>query len=134
MASLILEVITPLKKVLEEEVESVVVPASEGYMGVLPRHFPALALLRPGVLTYRPVGGALERMAISGGFVEVGPRKVLVLADAAEMPGEIDVERARRAMERARERLRRPHPGIDIERARLALERAKARLKVAETR
>ncbi len=129
-----LEVVTPQKRVLMEDVESIVAPGSEGYLGVLTRHAPLLTALKPGVLYYRKVGGKTERMAVSGGFMEAGPDKVIILADTAELSTEIDVDRARRAKERAEKRLRERSPELDVARAELALMRSAARLKAAGAR
>ena len=73
MATTVLEVVTPQRRILREEVESVVAPGAEGYLGVWPRHAPLLTTLKPGVLYYRKVGGKKECMAVSGGFMEAGP-------------------------------------------------------------
>ncbi|MFY9114842.1 MAG: F0F1 ATP synthase subunit epsilon [Dethiobacteria bacterium] len=132
MRSLRLEVVTPQKRVLMEEVESVIAPGSEGYLGVLIGHAPLLTTLKPGVLYYRKVGENRERMAVSGGFMEAGPDKVIILADTAELSGDIDVDRARRSKERAEKRLRERPPGLDVARAELALTRNIARLKAAD--
>ena len=126
-----LEVVTPQKKILAVEVESVIAPGTEGYLGVLPRHAPLLAILKSGVVYYRKVGGKTEHMAVSGGFMEAGPDKVIILADMAELSAEIDIERARRAKERAEKRLRERPPGLDRDRAEKALQRSLARLKAA---
>ena len=131
MRTLKLEVVTPQKRVLAVEVESVVAPGSEGYLGVLSRHAPLLTPLKPGVLYYRTVGGKTECMAVSGGFLEAGPNKVIVLADTAELSTEIDVDRACRARDRAEKRLRERPPGLDVARAELALAKSFARLKAA---
>ncbi|NLA05134.1 MAG: F0F1 ATP synthase subunit epsilon [Firmicutes bacterium] len=125
------EVVTPERKILEEEAESVIVPGTEGYLGVLPRHTPLLTTLKPGVVSYRKVGRETERLAVSGGFMEAGPDKVIILADTAELASEIDIERARRSRRRAEERLRERPPGLDVARAEAALARSLARLKAA---
>ena len=88
------EVVTPERRILAEEVESVIAPGAEGYLGILPRHAPLLTLLKPGVVFYRKVGGKTERMAVSGGLLEAGPDKIIILADTAELSWEIDVERS----------------------------------------
>ncbi|HOJ83336.1 MAG: F0F1 ATP synthase subunit epsilon [Dethiobacteria bacterium] len=130
MNPVILEVVTPEKKVLREEVESIIAPGTEGYLGVLPRHSPLLTTLKPGVVQYRKAG-KWEQLAVSGGFMEAGPRRVVILADAAELPSEIDIERARCSMERAKKRLWECPPGLDVARAEAALMRSLARLKAA---
>ena len=128
MNPVILEVVTPERRVFREEVESIIAPGTEGYLGVLPRHSPLLTTLKPGVVQYRK-DGKWERLAVSGGFMEAGPGRVVILADAAELPSEIDVERARRAMGRAKKRLWERPPGLDVARAEAALMRSLARLK-----
>jgi F-type H+-transporting ATPase subunit epsilon len=128
---LTLEVATPSRLVVSESVDEVVVPGSEGYFGVLPGHAPLLATLGIGVLTYR-IGRDEFRLALSRGFAEVRNDKVIVLADAAERPEDIDRERAERARERAERRLAgRTQEEIDYTRAAAALARALTRLQVA---
>lgn len=131
MAPLNLEVITPEKVTLKAGVISVIAPGVLGYLGILPRHAPLITPLKAGVVTYRPEGGGEERLAVSGGFLEAGPKHVVILADTAEKAGEIDVERAREAKERAERRLRERPAGLDVARAEAALQRAVARLKAA---
>ncbi len=133
MSTTKLEVVTPQRKILAVEVESVVAPGAEGYLGVLPRHAPLITTLKSGVVYYHKVGGKTERMAVSGGFMEAGPDKVIILADTAELSTEIDIERARRAKERAEKRLRERPPGLDRDRAEKALQRSLARLKAASS-
>src|SRR5437667_2280854 len=101
---LTLEVATPSRFVIGEQVDEVVVPGIEGYFGVLPGHAPLLSTLGIGELTYRS-GRDEHYLAVAGGFAEVRNDKVIVLADSAERPEEIDRERAARARERAERRL-----------------------------
>lgn len=126
-----LELATPIRLVVAEEVAEVVVPGSEGYFGVLPGHAAFLTTLGIGELAYRQAGR--ERyLAVSGGFAEVRNDKVIVLADTAERPDEIDRERAERARQRAEQRLSgRTQEEIDFTRAAAALARALLRLQVA---
>ncbi len=131
MSTLKLAVVTPQRKVLAEEVESVTAHGTEGYLGILPRHAPLLTALKPGVFYYRKAGGKTECMAVSGGFLEAGPDIVIILADMAELSSEIDVQRARRAKERAEKRLRERPPDLDVTRAESALQRSIVRLKAA---
>lgn len=131
MSPVIFEVVTPERKILKEEVAGVIVPGSEGYLGVLPRHTPLLTTLKPGVVRYRTAGGKTERLAVSGGFMEAGPDRAVILADTAELASEIDVARAQRARERAEGRLRERPPGLDVARAEAALMRSLARLKAS---
>lgn len=128
--SLELEVVTPERVVLSTEVESLMLPGALGYLGVLPGHAPLVTQLSPGVVFYR-YHGEEKRLAVSGGLAEITGQKVLLLADTAEKSEEIDVERARRAKERAERRLKERPPGVDIARAEAALKRAVARLKAA---
>ena len=126
---LLLEVVTPARTVLRRRVESVLVPALDGYLGILAGHAPLVAGLAPGVLYYGRRHEKKQRLAVSGGFVEVAQNRVLVLADAAELPEEIDVARAQAALARAEERLRRAGEQVDVVRAELAMRRALARLR-----
>jgi F-type H+-transporting ATPase subunit epsilon len=128
---LTLELATPTRMVVAETVDEVVVPGSEGYFGVLPGHAPLLATLGIGELTYR-IGREERHVAVAGGFAEVRNDKVIVLADTAEFPEDIDRARAERARERAEQRLSgRSQAEIDYARASAALARALARLQVA---
>ncbi len=131
-----LEVVTPNRLVLREEVSEVVAPGSEGYFGVLPGHLPFLTTLKPGYLTYWQ-GGGPHYLALSCGFAEVRNDHVSILADTAERAEEIDAERAERSRERAESRLKEWAAGnenIDHARAEAALRRALARLDAAHTR
>ncbi|GAV24195.1 ATP synthase F0F1 subunit epsilon [Carboxydothermus islandicus] len=125
-----LEVVTPERVVANEYVEFVVAPGVEGEIGILPFHAPLITSLDIGILRYT-VEGRTEKIALTGGFLEVKGNKVVVLANAAERGEEIDVERAQRALERARERLTKRTPDIDVLRAELAMRRALNRLKAA---
>jgi F-type H+-transporting ATPase subunit epsilon len=125
-----LTVVTPERKLVDQEVDEVVLPGKEGYFGVLEGHAPFLAALRVGRIEYRH-GGETSYLSVAWGFVEVLPKSVRVLADVAERAEDIDVERAREAKERAEERLR-GGGEIDWERARIALEKAIIRIHVAE--
>jgi F-type H+-transporting ATPase subunit epsilon len=89
-----LEIVTPEKKVVDTEADSVTVPTASGEAGILPNHAPLISALKPGVLAYTS-RGATEKVAISGGFVEVNKDKVSVLADTAETADEINVDVAR---------------------------------------
>jgi len=134
VGSLTLRVITPERIVLDEVVESVVFPAVDGLTGVLPRHAPMVAALGPGELRYGPVGGG-RRYFVAGGFAEVHGDTMRVITEASERASEIDVERAERSAQRARDRMRaRLADGgepLDVLRAQSSLLRALARLKVA---
>lgn len=101
MASTIrLELVTPERLLVSEEVDEVIAPGYEGEFGVLPDHTPYLAILEIGILRYRK-GPEIRKIAVGGGFAEVGPDQVVVMADVAERAEEIDVERARKAHDRA---------------------------------
>ena len=125
-----LEVATPSRLVVAETVDEVVIPGSQGYFGVLPGHAPLLATLGVGELTYRK-GTSQTHLALTGGFAEVRNDKVIVLAENAERPDEIDRERAQRARERAERWLSGREGDIDFARAQVALARALTRLQVA---
>jgi len=127
---LTLEIVTPDKSLVRDEVDEVQVPAAEGYMGILPGHTPLLALLKVGELWYRK-GSEKFYLSIALGFVEVLPDRVTILAQLAERPEDIDRERAERARRRAEERMAKPTPEIDFERARIALMKSRVRLQVA---
>lgn len=126
-----LTVLTPVRTLLDEQVDSLVAPGSEGYLGVLANHAPLLTALVPGKLTVRLASGGTSVFALSGGFLEVSANRSSILADAMEEPEAIDVERAKRATERAHDRLHDLHGKWDIDRAEAALARALNRVKVA---
>ncbi|HEY7365421.1 MAG TPA: F0F1 ATP synthase subunit epsilon [Methylomirabilota bacterium] len=128
---LTLEIATPTRLVVSDSVDEVVVPGQEGYFGVLPGHAPFLSTLGIGELTYRK-GREEFHLAVAGGFCEVRNDKVIVLADTAERPEDIDRDRAERARQRAEQRLAGRIPEeIDYTRAAAALARALTRLHVA---
>ncbi len=127
-----LEIVTPNRQVARDKVIAISVPGKEGYMGILPGHAPLLSLLKVGELSYTQ-GNVTHYLAVNWGFVEVLGDRVIVLAETAERAGEIDVERAKRAKQRAEDRLSKLlNVDIEMGRARLALERAMTRLEVAE--
>ncbi|HWP85867.1 MAG TPA: F0F1 ATP synthase subunit epsilon [Terriglobia bacterium] len=130
---ILLRIVTPDRQVVHEDVEEIQAPGREGYLGILPGHAPLLSELKPGEMSYRR-GREIQRLAVSGGFLEVLPEQVTVLAEAAERSEEIDVARARAAKERAERRLKSPDPDVDLNRATVALERALIRLQVAARR
>jgi F-type H+-transporting ATPase subunit epsilon len=131
MGKLAVDILTPEKKVLQTEVDSVVVPAMEGELGILADHAPLVAQLQPGEIRLRTDQG-IRFFAVSGGFVEVLTNHVSIFAETAEMAEEIDVERAHQAAERAKAALRTPRPTIDLAQAEAALRRAMARLRAVE--
>ena len=127
-----LTIVTPERPVVRESVLAVSIPGRAGYLGILPGHAPLLSELKPGELSYS-VANIAHYVAVSWGFAEVLPDRVTILAQASERPEEIDVQRARRAKQRAEERLNKPSEAeINRERAQAALERAMARLEVAD--
>lgn len=128
-----LEVAVPERQVVSEAAGAVQLPLADGYKGVLPGHAPMMAEAGVGVLTYT-TGEAENRLALNGGVVEILPDRVRVLAATAELAAEIDLERARKALERADKRLRPESPAIDVERAGKAAARARARLAAAAPR
>ena len=125
-----LELVTPERAIVHEDVDEVEIPGEEGYFGVLPGHAPLLAALRTGVLWYRR-GTEKKYAFIDGGFAEVLPERVAILAQVGERAEEIDVQRAEAAKRRAEERLARSVTDMDFERARIALLKALARLQVS---
>jgi F-type H+-transporting ATPase subunit epsilon len=131
-----LEVVTPEKYVVDEEVQIAVAPGSLGEFGVLIGHTPFLTTLKTGVMHFTDASGAQRYVFISGGFAEALPDKVTVLAESAERRKDIDVNRATAAMERAQERLAQQGKAedIDFNRAKAALERALQRIRLVETR
>jgi F-type H+-transporting ATPase subunit epsilon len=126
-----LEVVTAERVVYSEEVDIVIAPGVEGELGILPHHANLMTILQAGELRVRR-GGEEQSMAISGGFLEIRPDRVIVLADAAERENEINLTRAEEAKKRAEERLTRAVPGLDNAEAEAALRRSITRLKVAE--
>ncbi len=129
-----LEVATPERMLLRENVRQAQIPAANGYLGILPDHAPLLAELGTGVLVYELENGQKKWMSVIGGYVEAGPDRIRVLANRAENADEIDLARAQAALKRAEERILNPAPGIDIARALNAAERARARLEAAQHR
>ncbi|MBU0463636.1 MAG: F0F1 ATP synthase subunit epsilon [Proteobacteria bacterium] len=127
---LFLEVVTPQKAIVSEEVEIVIAPGSEGEFGVLKGHTTFLTSLKIGTLRYKDAKGKERYLFINGGFAEVLPDKVTILAESAERRRDIDVERAKRAKERAEKRLAEKSEGMDFARAEVALQRAVHRLKL----
>ncbi len=125
-----LEIITPERVLLREEVEMVIAPAVDGEIGILPEHFPLVTSLEIGVLRIkRSEEEGFLPLSISQGVMEVLPQRITVLVATAELPEEIDIERAMEAKKRAEERLKKEE--FDSARARAAMERAVARIKAA---
>jgi F-type H+-transporting ATPase subunit epsilon len=125
-----LEVVTPERQLVKDQVEEAQIPGKEGYLGVLPGHAPLLTELGTGFMYY-VVGGKRYYLSIHGGFAEVLPDRVRLLANGSERAEEIDVERARRARERAQREMMNPSLGVDPAAALNAIARAEARLAAA---
>ena len=127
---LTLEIVTPERAVVSEQIDEVQIPGAEGSFGVLPGHTPLLATLQVGELWYRR-GEETSYVAVSFGFAEVQPDRVTILAQIAESAEEIDVTRAKDAEQRAKDRLDTPARDMDFERARIAMLKSLIRLRVA---
>ncbi len=131
---LLLEIVTPERLAYQDEVDSVVLPGSEGELGVLPHHAPLVSTLGAGELRLRK-GGEEESFAIVGGFLQVLPDKVVVMAETADMASEIDLEKAQEARRKAEQTLESGFvEGADLSAARAALQAALIRIRVAERR
>ena len=129
-----LEIVTPERRAFEDEVDSVVVPGVEGELGILPHHAPLLTTLGFGELRIRK-GGQEELFAIAGGFLQVRPDKVVVMAETADLASEIDLQKAEEARKEAERALAEGfEEPADLARARAALQRALLRIQVGERR
>src|ERR1700685_3944873 len=126
-----LEIVTPEKKVVDVAATEAQIPGKNGYLGILPGHAPLITELAVGEITYK-AGAEEQRLAVAWGFAEVLPEKVTILAETAERPEEINVERARQAKQRAEQRLTSGDTNVDVERALNAVQKADTRLEVAE--
>jgi len=133
MATLRLEIITAERQVLADDIDILVAPGIEGELGILPHHAPLMTMLQPGELLIKK-DGEETYMVVTGGFLEVRPDKVIVLADACERAEEIDVARAEEAKRRAEERLKTRPPDMEAASIEAALRRSLSRLRVAERR
>jgi len=130
----LLEIVTPERLAYSDEVDAVVLPGSEGELGVLPHHAPLLTTLGIGELRYRK-GGQEESFAIVGGFLQVRPDRVVVMAETADMASEIDLERAQEARREAEKAIESGFvEAADLAAARAALQQALLRIRVAERR
>jgi len=136
MAGLIkLEVVTPAKYVVSEDVEIVMAPGTLGEFGVLSGHTPFLTSLKPGRINYKDASGKENTVFVSGGFSEALPDRVTILAESAERRQDIDIDRARAALERAQQRLAEEKAeNLSFERAKAAMYRAIERIRTAETK
>jgi F-type H+-transporting ATPase subunit epsilon len=127
-----LEIVTPERELCHQQVDSVQLPGTDGQLGVLPGHAPLLTELGLGPLTYKK-DGVTRVLTVFRGFAEVLPERVILLAEVAERAEEIDIERVKQSLERARQRMQNPKDAdLDYERARAAFQRALIRLEVAE--
>ena len=133
MATFELEIVTAERQIYSGDVNALVADGIEGQLGILPHHAPLITMLKPGELLIRK-DSAETYMAVTGGFLEVRPEKVIILADSCERSEEIDIERAEAAKRRAEERLKVHAPEIDLSRAEAALRRSMIRIRVAERR
>jgi F-type H+-transporting ATPase subunit epsilon len=133
MATFKLEIVTAERMVFSDEVSALIAWGMEGQLGILPHHAPLMTMLQPGDLMIRK-DKEEEYLAISGGFLEVRPDKVIILADACERVDEIDIARAEEAKKRAQETMKAAPLSVDAAAAQAALRRSIARLKVAERR
>ena len=123
-----LSIVTPEKLFYEGDINSLIAPGEEGYLGVLTNHAPLITTLIPGKLNIKDVEEKELFFALSGGFLEVFKNKVTILADSIELAQNIDMERAEKALERARQRLKSKEKNIDIPRALASLKRAENRI------
>jgi F-type H+-transporting ATPase subunit epsilon len=126
-----LEIVTPSRLLVKDVAEEAQIPGLSGYLGILPGHAPLITELAVGVITYK-ASGETHTLSVAWGFAEVLPDKVTILAETAERPQEIDVERAQKAKDRAEQRLKSSDPQVDYTRAEGALQRAETRLNVAK--
>jgi F-type H+-transporting ATPase subunit epsilon len=127
----LLEIATPERLLVSEQVVEAQIPAESGYIGVLPGHAPLLGELGIGELSYQLPGGQRHHVGVHGGWIEVASNNVRVMAHTAEHPDSIDLKRAEAALLRAQDRIHTPPPGVDIARALNALRRAQLRMKLA---
>ena len=139
MASIKLEIVSPDKVVYTQDIAMLIVRSTGGELGILPYHAPLVTGLVPHAMRVKLGDGDEQLIAVAGGFMEVTPEKITVLASAAEQPIDIDINRAKQAYARAKERIAKFHQGppdsddIDFKRAELALHRAIARLRATKT-
>jgi F-type H+-transporting ATPase subunit epsilon len=128
-----LSIVTPEKVFFEADAQSITIPGSEGYLGVLPNHAPLITALKPGKIEFRDTEDKVHTLAVSGGFLEVSRNKVNLLVDAVEFADKIDLERARRAYDQAKEALKAAQEGdqeVDVNSEQAAMERATNRIRI----
>ena len=126
-----LEIVTPEKLVVKDVAEEAQIPGKDGYIGILPGHAPLIIELAVGEITYR-LGPQTKHVSVAWGFAEVLPNKTTILAETAERPDEIDINRAERAKARAEEELKSGAPDLDYDGLQAAIERADTRIDVAK--
>lgn len=132
MSTFLLEIVTPERKVYAEQVNMLVAKGVEGELGILPNHIPLVTPLKISSITVKKQGSKDEIIAVNGGFMEVRKDKVVILAESAELPEQIDVDRARAAKERAEKRLaENKQDNVDFKRAEASLQRALNRISVS---
>ena len=131
--SFTISIVTPEKEAFASDVVSVILPGSEGYLGIWANHAPLVSGVEPGIVALKlNDAGAMKYLSVSSGFVEASNNTVNLMVGSSEDAGEIDVKRAQASLERARERLKSVEIAVDRERAALAAERARARLRAAK--
>jgi F-type H+-transporting ATPase subunit epsilon len=131
VSTFLLEIVTPERKVYAEESNMLIVKGVEGELGILPNHIPLVTPLKIAPITVKKQGAKDVLIAVNGGFMEVRKDKVVILAESAELPEQIDVDRAKAAKERAQKRLAdAKQANVDFTRAELALQRATNRIDV----
>lgn len=133
MATFLLEIVTPERKIYADQADMIVIKGVAGELGILPNHIPLVTPLRIAPVSIKK-GNQTYYVAVNGGFVEVRKDKVIILAESAELPEQIDSERARTSKERAEQRLAEKRSETDMRRAELALQRAVNRIDVASRR
>ena len=135
MAEFRLSIVTPEEIVFDEQIVSLIVPAAEGYLGVLAHHAPLISVLEPGKMTIRLPDDSELLLAISSGFIEVAHNRAIILADTAEQADRIDQERALKSLERARDRIAKAHTerSWDLGRATSSFHRAENRVRIADS-
>lgn len=129
-----LEIVTPERGVVDEAADIVMAPGALGEFGVLIHHTPFMTTLKTGTVRFKDAEGRERHVFVSGGFAEALPDRVTILAESAERRREIDIDRAKAALERAKQRLAEEEDVLDIDRARAAIERALHRIRLAESR
>ncbi|WP_431029079.1 F0F1 ATP synthase subunit epsilon [Lysinibacillus sp. LZ02] len=132
MKTVTVNIVTPDGPVYDAEVAMVIAKTTSGEIGVLPGHIPMVAPLAIGAVKLKTEGGQTELAAVNGGFIEVRPDKISILASSAEVASSIDVARAKAALARAEQRLQQKQDSVDFKRAELALKRAINRINVQE--